>query len=316
MVRALPCFSRGNLSATIEINDFLESVTSLRTKNPLFYCLRLKGNADKIRYKPPFRKGFHSIILFINIESYQLFFAGKEVKRYNSFLVLQSPGLLMSYRYKIGANTRGYLIFFKPEFLSFFKPDFGKEFSFFNMLESNFLEINSAKSLELEPYFEDVFTAHEKNGNLLENIAPLKLLVLLYIIKQHAQIVAEANEEKVAQGKGAEVLFQKFLQLVSQFYLEKRTVKEYAQLLSVSPNYLSLQIKKLSNKSAFSFINDRMISEAKSFILHTDNNINETAQQLNFSDTSNFVKFFKTQTGQTPVEYRKHSSKEIIHHDN
>ena len=73
----------------------------------------------------------------------------------------------------------------------------------------------------------------------------------------------------------------------------------------MSPIYLSLQVKKYSKKGALSFINTRVLSEAKSLIRYTDYNINEVSQSLRFSDTSNFVKFFKKYTGQTPSQYKK-----------
>jgi len=89
-------------------------------------------------------------------------------------------------------------------------------------------------------------------------------------------------------------------------------VKEYASLLSISPNYLSQIIKKRTNKKALSFINEKMISEAKSSILHSNHNIGEIAKRLNFSDTSNFVKFFKSKTGKTPMEYKKQKAGKMI----
>ena len=291
-----------------EINEFLMSITSLRTKNPLFYCFRFKGKVDQVLYKPPYRKGFYSILLVSNSGKYEIHANNKEIKTYNSFLILQSPGQLMSYRYKVGMHSKGYLIFFKPELFSFLKKSFLQEFSYLDLLQTETLEMNNSKLLEVETCFEDVFTAYEKN----ENIATLKMLILLHIIKEFSQSVAKESEEKIAQGKGGEVIFHKFLQLVSIYYLEKRTVKEYANVLSVSPNYLSLQVKNFSNKSGLSFINNKLISEAKSLILYTDYNINEVAQLLNFTDPSNFVKFFKKQTGQTPNEFKKENNKEVF----
>lgn len=288
-----------------EINDFLKSITSLRTNNPLFYCFRFKGRVDQVLYKPPYRKAFYSILLVSNSGKYEIHANNKEIGPYNSFLILQAPGQLMSYRYKIGMHSKGYLIFFKPELFSFLKKSFLQEFSYLDMLQTEILEIKNLELPAVENIFEDVFAAYEKN----EEIARLKMLILLHTIKEYSQSAAKESEDKIAQGKGGEVVFHKFLQLVSIHYLEKKTVKEYAHLLSVSPNYLSLQVKSFSNKSALSFINNKLISEAKSLILYTEYNINEVAQQLNFTDTSNFVKFFKKQTGKTPVEFKKEGSK-------
>jgi AraC-like DNA-binding protein len=295
------------------INDFLKTVTVLRTKNPLFYCLRLKGNAERDKYKPPFRKGFYTIILITNASNYQLFFDSKQLKKYKSFLVLQAPGLLSGYRYNIGVETKGYVIFFKPELFSFFKLSFEQEFSYFDMLQTNFFELDTLVSSELQSYFEEVFSAYAKDDDLPEQVAALKMLTLLYIIKKYTACLNKESEEKVLQGKENEVLFQNFLQLVSKFYLEKRSVKEYANLLSVTPNYLSQQVKKISDKSALFFINQKIINEAKAFILYSDSNISELSRQLNFTDTSNFVKFFKSQTGKTPLEFKKQPKEEVIY---
>lgn len=289
-----------------EINHFLESITSLRTKNPLFYCFRFKGRVDEVLYKPPYRKAFYSILLVSNSGKYEIHTNNKEIKPFNSFLVLQAPGQLMSYRYKVGMHSKGYLIFFKPEVFSFLKKNSLNEFSNIDALQTETLEVKDSDLAEFEAYFKDIFLTYEKN----EKIAPLKLLILLNAIKDYSQTDAKTYLEQISQGKGGELIFQKFLQLVSIYYLEKRTVKEYANELSVSPNYLSLQIKNFSNKSALSFINHRVIEEAKSLIQYTDYNVNEIAQQLSFTDTSNFVKFFKKQTGQTPVEYKKENRKE------
>lgn len=72
-------------------------------------------------------------------------------------------------------------------------------------------------------------------------------------------------------------------------------------MLNVTPNHLSQSIKIASAKNTSSFINDRILSEAKSLIQFTDFNIAEIAYQLNFSDPADFGKLFKKHTDQTPL---------------
>ena len=105
-----------------------------------------------------------------------------------------------------------------------------------------------------------------------------------------------------------QILLQKFIQLLNNFYIEKRTIEEYAQLLSITPNHLSQSIKVASGKNALSYIIERLLSEAKSLIQFTDYDISEIAYQLNFSDPANFGKFFKKHTKLTPLEFRKQSA--------
>jgi AraC family transcriptional regulator, transcriptional activator of pobA len=142
-----------------EINDFLRSIPSeFETKNPNFFCLRLKTNDAAIsNYKPPFRKDFYFMALVCNAGETKIGYDNVNVTNLNAFFVCQSPGLLYSFYRDHSAN--GYLIYFKKDCLSFFKPDLEKEFPFFNMLQTNFFKLNQAKFQEFAPYFEDVFSA-------------------------------------------------------------------------------------------------------------------------------------------------------------
>ncbi len=285
-----------------EINDFLKSISpEYRTNNPNFFCLRLKENEGSIRnYKPPFRKDFYFIALVSNAGKTKINYDNKNVTQLNSFLVFQSPGLLYSFYRDNTAN--GYLLYFKKECMSFFKPDFDKEFPFFNILYTNFFKLNQIKFLEFAPHFEEVFTAYENSSDNQHKVASIKLLALLYQLKEFTNAFKQWEEGFTTP---QQILLQKFFQLVNNFYIEKRTIEDYAAMLNVSPNHLSQSIKTASGKNASGFINARILSEAKSLIQFTDFDIAEIAYQLNFSDPSNFGKFFKKHTDQTPLEFRK-----------
>lgn len=289
-----------------DINDFLKSLPSDNvTKNPLFYCLRLKENESSIsNYKPPFRKDFYFIALVSNAGKTKITYDNTNVTKLNSFLVFQSPGLLYSFYRDNSAH--GYLIYFKKECLSFFKPDFEKEFPFFSILHTNFFKLNEAKFQNFAPHFEEVFTAYENTKDHQHKVASVKLLALLYQLKEFTNAFNQWEEGFTTP---QQILLQKFIQLVNSFYIEKRTIEDYAALLNVTPNHLSQSIKSASDKNALSYINERILAEAKSFIQFTDFDIAEIAYQLNFSDPANFGKFFKKHTGLTPLEYRKQSTK-------
>ena len=297
---------KSNIPYYRNINDFLKSIPSdYETKNPNFFCLRLKENEGSIsNYKPPFRKDFYFIALVSNAGKTKITYDNTNVTKLNSFLVFQSPGLLYSfYRDK---SAYGYLIYFKKECLSFFKPDFEKEFPFFNVLHTNFFKLNEAKFQEFAPNFEEVFSAYENTSDNQHKVASIKILALLYQLREFTNAFKQWEEGFTTP---QQILLQKFIQLVNNFYIEKRTIEEYAAVLNVTPNHLSQSIKSASDKNALSYINERLLSEAKSLIQFTDFDIAEIAYQLNFSDPANFGKFFKKHTNQTPLEYRKLSDK-------
>lgn len=285
-----------------EINDFLRSIPSdYTTKNPNFFCLRLQEDDSSMsNYKAPFRKDFYFLALVSNAGKTKITYDHTNVTRLNSFLVFQSPGLLYSFYRDHSAH--GYLIYFKKECFSFFKPDFEKEFPFFSLLQTNFFKINEEKFQVFSPHFEEVFLAYEKTNDTHHKVAAIKLLALLYELKEYTNACKQWEEGFTTP---QQILLRKFIQLVNNFYIEKRTIEEYAALLNVTPNHLSRSVKSASDKNALSFINDRLISEAKSLIQFTDMDMAEVAYRLNFTDPANFGKFFKKHIHQTPLEYRK-----------
>jgi AraC family transcriptional regulator, transcriptional activator of pobA len=285
-----------------EINDFLQSITpDLKTANPNFYCFELKPNEeDTVNYKPPFRKGFYFVGLVTSAGKTEITYDNTNVTDLNSFLVFQSPNLIYSF---LRANTaRGYLIYFKPDCFSFFKPEFEKEFPFFNVLHTNFFKLNQQKFAAFEAPFKEIITTYENVKDKINMVASVKLLALLYQLKEFTTSFNQWEQGFVGT---QQILLQKFIQLVNNFYIEKRTVEEYADLLFVTPNHLSHTVKSVTGKNALSFINERIISEAKSLIKHTKMGIAEITYQLDFSDPANFGKFFKKNVGVTPLEFRK-----------
>ncbi|HXS37854.1 MAG TPA: AraC family transcriptional regulator [Flavipsychrobacter sp.] len=282
-----------------DINEFLASTSvSERTRDPLFLCLRLHKNDDNVVYKPPFRRGFYFVGLLTNAEKSKISYDNTNVNDLDSLLVFQAPGLMYSF-YR-DTSTHGYLIYFKRECFSYYKPSLDTEFPFFDIQHTDFHKITHEKFSELSCHFEEVFTAYEKTSD--HKIASLKLLALLYQLKEFSAY-NDISQQKLANP--GQVLLKKFIALVNTNYIEKRRIEDYAKMLFISPNHLSQSVKSVSGKNALSYINERLLTEAKSFISYTDYSIAEIAYKLNFSDPANFGKFFKKLVGITPLEFRE-----------
>ncbi|QEC79447.1 helix-turn-helix domain-containing protein [Mucilaginibacter ginsenosidivorax] len=286
-----------------EINDFLASIPwPARTTCPDFYCLRLKplDQEGVSVYRPPFRRSFYFFALLFNSGKIEVNYGDETVQDPETYLVFHSPNLVYSFAHNNALE--GYVIYFKAEAFSFFKPEFHLQFPLFNMLHTNLFKFDYATFSQLVPHFEAVFTAYERSDKSQYIEARIKLLGLLYHLEDFA--VKSGKDARLATTQ--QLLLSKFVRLIDNHYINKRTVKEYADMLSVTPNYLSQSIKKESGRNALTFIAERLAKEAKSLILYTSAEIAEIGYQLNFSDPTNFGKFFKKQAGLSPSAYRKH----------
>lgn len=86
--------------------------------------------------------------------------------------------------------------------------------------------------------------------------------------------------------------------------LQLKRAKDYAENLAVHVNHLNRSVKEVTGKSTTSHIADRIISEAKAILQHTNWNISEIAFALGFEYPTYFNNFFKKHTGKTPSAIR------------
>lgn len=100
-------------------------------------------------------------------------------------------------------------------------------------------------------------------------------------------------------------LFDRFIQLVTEYHDSERGMAFYADKLCLTPKYLSKLVKQASGRSAPDWIDAFVILEAKNMLKYSDVPIKEIVYKLHFPNQSVFYKFFKTHTGMTPSEYRK-----------
>lgn len=85
---------------------------------------------------------------------------------------------------------------------------------------------------------------------------------------------------------------------------KKLSLDDLCQELHISPSYASHLFKKLTNKSIAHYIMELRIAEAKKLLLTTNMKVCDIAEQLHFSDSTNFCKTFKKYTQSTPNTYR------------
>lgn len=99
-------------------------------------------------------------------------------------------------------------------------------------------------------------------------------------------------------------IFDKFIRLVANHYVNHRDVQWYASEMSLTPKYLSEVVKDVSGRTAGQWITNFVITEIKSLLKNSDLSIKEIAVEMNFSDQSFLGKYFKNAVGMSPLEYR------------
>lgn len=98
---------------------------------------------------------------------------------------------------------------------------------------------------------------------------------------------------------------EQFRQLLLQHCKEEHEVSFYANKLCVTPDHLSKVMRNYSGRSAAKWIDHMLVTEAKIMLRKPNRSVQEVAEELRFSDQSAFGKFFRKQTGISPMAYKK-----------
>ncbi|MDR1880687.1 MAG: helix-turn-helix domain-containing protein [Tannerellaceae bacterium] len=101
-----------------------------------------------------------------------------------------------------------------------------------------------------------------------------------------------------------EELFDAFYNLVLRHHRESREVGFYADKLCLTPKYLSTVIKASTGKTAYEWINDYVVLEAKALLKSGYMTVQQISDTLSFPNQSFFGQYFKRHTGLSPSEYR------------
>lgn len=83
-----------------------------------------------------------------------------------------------------------------------------------------------------------------------------------------------------------------------------RSARDFAERLAVHVNHLNRAIRETTGKTTTEHIAERLVSEAKALLRHTNWNISEIAYCLGFEEPAHFNNFFKKQTSYTPSSFR------------
>jgi len=99
-------------------------------------------------------------------------------------------------------------------------------------------------------------------------------------------------------------LFDRFRSALERSFREAHEVAAYAAILRCSTRTLARHCERWAGRPAKQFIDERVVLEAKRLLAHGDQTVAEIAAELCFAEPTQFVKFFRRLTGDTPASFR------------
>ncbi len=250
------------------------------------------------------RRNFFKIMLFSGENTFR--YGNQNIKVSGNTLLFFHPNIPYSYL-PLSAKTKGYFCVFKSEF---FQGNYKLDLDNIPLFKSSnppifqLSEIHYQKTEKLI-----VKMLHEVQGDYMYKYD----LIKNYVSELYFLAMKWTPPENLFQygdaSKRITIIFAELLeqQFPIQYKLDKlklRLPNEYAAKMFIHVNYLNRCVKKVTGKTTSQHIFERIGTEAKILLKHTDWTISEISETLGFDDLAHFNKFFKNQTGINPTSFR------------
>ncbi|MDZ7897454.1 MAG: AraC family transcriptional regulator [Arcicella sp.] len=212
-------------------------------------------------------------------------------------LYFLTPGQV--HNWDLSADTEGFTLFFEANYFSSLYAHRLFDYPFYHTNQHKPLiqlenEINIFDTFFVDAFHE--FTTQKPNRSEV-------FLAQLFIILENAS--RHYGDQRSPELMGQYHKIRQFEELVNRHFIEKKEIKDYAEMMNISPNYLNSLCKIFLNKTASQLLQERLLIESQRLLTHTELSIKEIVFQLGFNDTSYFTRFFKKITSRTPLEFRK-----------
>src|SRR5688500_9579969 len=251
------------------------------------------------------RKDFYKICLTTGKS--KIHYSDKSFEQEGSILFFGNPHIPYSWE-TISTTYVGYTVLFSEDFFrASDRSESLQNSPLFKIGGTPVLKIDDQQREFLNTIFQKMI--EEQKSDYIYKDDLIRNYINLII---HEALKLQPSEQFDQHKNAASRLTSVFLELLErQFPIESadnplrlKTAQDYAKQLNVHVNYLNRAVKEVTGKSTTTHITERIISEAKAMLQHTDWYISEVAYALGFEYPTYFNNFFKKITGANPKSLR------------
>jgi AraC family transcriptional activator of pobA len=267
-----------------------------------FNVFQIEGDGNAIRIYS--RKDFYKICLTTGKSI--VHYADKSFEHEGTVLFFGNPHIPYSWE-TISTSYVGYTCLFSEEFLKFDRSESLQHSPLFKIGGTPILKITEQQREFLSTLFQKMIeeqkTDYVYKDDLIRNY--INLII-------HEALKLQPSENIDQHRNASSRITSVFLELLERQFpiedterpLQLKTAQDYAKNLNMHTNHLNRAVKEVTGKATTAHISERIISEAKALLLHTDWNIADIAYALGFEYPTYFNNFFKKITGTNPKSLR------------
>ncbi|MBI1276600.1 MAG: helix-turn-helix domain-containing protein [Anaerolineaceae bacterium] len=274
-----------------------------RTDLPNFFVFTIEDTYPTTRQvMMPYTFNFFQVALLENSSDATLNMNTEIVADLNDSLSFASPEHVLAWIR--GEAQRGFIIYFKADFLAQYPIPVQEAFPFFRLTELNVVRVGKSDKAPLKDHFSRLHDMFHSPHPYRVQILQAWLLALLFDGKR----LYDEQQQRITQAPAKSILTFRFQQFINQHYLTYKTVEAYAKLLNVSADYLRQSVKAATGKTAHSLVQERVLLEAKKLLTYSDLNVAEIADYLGYAEPTHFGRLFRRSYGVSPLAWRQQNT--------
>ncbi|RSK46379.1 helix-turn-helix domain-containing protein [Hymenobacter perfusus] len=209
----------------------------------------------------------------------------------------------------LSEEHRGYACLFTEAFIKASdRSDSLPQSPLFKIGQSPVFKLTAAQNEFLTGIFQKMLAEQSADYSFKNDLVRTYIQLLL-----HEAMRMEPSESFQTPKNASSRIATLFLELLERLFpvesprqmLPLKTAQDFADRLSIHTNHLNRAVKEITGKPTSTHIADRLVSEAKALLLHTDWSVGDIAYSLGFEYPTYFNNFFKKHTGRTPLACRK-----------
>jgi AraC family transcriptional activator of pobA len=251
------------------------------------------------------RKDFYKINLTTG--KFIFHYADKSLETDENFLLFANPHIPYSCD-AVSPKFSGYTCLFTEEFLKLGdRSESFKQSPLFKIGGTPVLKIDKEQYEFITSIFRRMLAEQGTDYAFKDELIRNHINLII-----HEAVKMQPSESHSKQKSAPERITAVFLELLERQFpiestqrpLQLKTAQDFADSLSLHVNYLNSAVKNVTGKPTTTHISDRIISEAKALLQHTDWSISDIAYSLGFEYPTYFNNFFKKKTGEIPKSLR------------
>lgn len=283
MSKKLPVYSIREFELQHSEGEFYANHVNLHVQNHRFTNL-------------PHKHDFYLVILFTKGSGiHEIDFETFHVQPGTLFVL--KPGEM--HFWKLSEDIDGYVFFHSRDF---YEKQAGslhlKDFEFFSSFQSSpFISLEKDSVMRLEQLMCNLLIENKRN----------EVFKWKWIHAQVTQIYIEISRQYTPSHKAKSAIYlsrvRNFEDLIEAHFKTVKFAKDYAFMLNTTEKHLNRISKECFGKTSTQLIGDRIVLEAKRMLMHAEYSVTQIADELGFKEVSYFIRFFKKNTGVTPMQF-------------